>query len=76
MQTAIISANRTENGEAVYLTSCDAWTPDLALAEALEPEDFDWRLAFANRLREVSNAALHQVQLDANGLPHAPRLTA
>ncbi len=68
MQNAIITANNNFNGEAVYLTSCDAWTPELMLAEVLEPEDHDWRLAFANRLREVSNAALKAVSTDVNGL--------
>ncbi len=66
-QSAIITA--TANDATVYLTSCDAWTPELALAEVLEPEDHDWRLAFANRLREVSGAALRAVQTDAHGLP-------
>ena len=66
-QPAIIAA--TANDATVYLTSCDAWTPELALAEVLEPEDHDWRLAFANRLREVSNAALIAVETDCCGLP-------
>lgn len=64
---AIITA--TANESTVYLTSCDAWTPELALAEVLQPEDHDWRLAFANRLREVKNAALCPVKTDAQGLP-------
>jgi len=68
-QPAIITATADE--ATVYLTSCDAWTPELALAEVLEPEDHDWRLAFANRLREVSNAALRAVKTDVNGLPVA-----
>ena len=68
-QPAIITA--TANEATVYLTSCDAWTPELALAEILEPEDHDWRLAFANRLREVTNAALQAVKTDENGLPIA-----
>jgi len=68
-QPAIISA--TANDATVYLTSCDAWTPELAFAEVLEPEDHDWRLAFANRLREVTNAALQAVKTDVNGLPVA-----
>ncbi|HIP23169.1 MAG TPA: hypothetical protein EYG79_06200 [Rhodobacteraceae bacterium] len=68
-QPAIITA--TANDATVYLTSCDAWTPELALAEVLAPEDHDWRLAFANRLREVSNAALRAVKTDVNGLPVA-----
>ncbi len=71
MKTAIITAEHSEHNHKVYLTSCDAWTQDLALAEVLEPEDHDWRLAFANRLREVSNAALHAVNTDRHGLPTA-----
>ncbi len=66
---AIITA--TANDATVYLTSCDAWTRELALAEVLAPEDHDWRLAFANRLREVSGAALRAVTTDTNGLPVA-----
>ena len=66
---AIIAAQA--NDATVYLTSCDAWTPELALAEVLAPEDHDWRLAFANRLREVSGAALYAVTTDSNGLPVA-----
>lgn len=66
---AIIAAQDTLNGEAVFLTSCDAWTPEITFAEILEPDDYDWRLAFANRLKEVTNAALRPVTADANGLP-------
>lgn len=65
----IITANHVQNGDTVYLTSCDAWTPELALAEILEPEDHDWRLAFANRLREVTNANLKPVIAGEHGLP-------
>jgi len=68
-EQAIITA--TANDATVYLTSCDAWTPELALAEVLAPEDHDWRLAFANRLREVTGAALRAVTTDSNGLPVA-----
>ncbi len=68
-EQAIITA--TANDVTVYLTSCDAWTPELAFAEVLQPEDHDWRLAFANRLREVSGAALRAVTTDTNGLPVA-----
>ena len=66
---AVITAQDVLNGEPVYLTSCDAWTPEIAFAEILEPDDYDWRLAFANRLKEVTNAALRPVEADANGLP-------
>ncbi len=68
-EQAIIAAQA--NDATVYLTSCDAWTPELALAEVLAPEDHDWRLAFANRLREVSGAALRAVTTDSTGLPVA-----
>ena len=66
---AVITARDVLNGEPVFLTSCDAWTPELAFAEILEPDDFDWRLAFANRLKEVKNPVLRPVHADANGLP-------
>ncbi len=69
IEQAIITA--TANDATVYLTSCDAWTPELALAEVLQPDDHDWRLAFANRLREVSGAALRAVTTDTHGLPVA-----
>ncbi len=49
----VISAKDAENGGTVYLTSCDAWTSDVAIAELLETDDEGWRLAFANRLHEV-----------------------
>ena len=54
----VISAVSISDGDTVYLTSCDAWTRDIAVAELLEADDFDWRLAFARRLREVTNATL------------------
>lgn len=55
-QTKVISATDVTDGDTVYLTSCDAWTRDVAVAELLGEEDVDWRLAFANRLREVRGA--------------------
>ena len=54
----VISAVSVSDGETVYLTSCDAWTGDVTMAELLGAEDFDWRLAFAQRLREVIDARL------------------
>ncbi len=55
-QTKVISATDIADGDTVYLTSCDAWTRDVAVAELLNEDDIDWRLAFANRLREVHDA--------------------
>ncbi len=54
----VVKARRVRDGANVYLTSCDAWTPDIEIAEFLPEEDHDWRLAFANRLREVTGAEL------------------
>ncbi len=54
----LIQARHVDNGEDVYLTACDAWTADITIAEHLPAEDHDWRLAFANRLPEVTNARL------------------
>lgn len=54
----VIAAEKVQDGKLVYLTSCDAWTPDIEIAEYLQEEDLEWRLAFARRLREVKNAAL------------------
>ena len=54
----VISAVSVSDGDTVYLTSCDAWTRDITVAELLAAEDFDWRLAFAQRLREVTDATL------------------
>ncbi len=63
----VVQARRVRDGAKVYLTSCDAWTPDVGIAEFLPEEgiaeflpeeDHDWRLAFANRLSEVADAAL------------------
>lgn len=65
----VISAKDTNDGEAVYLTSCDAWSRDIAVAELLSKADFDWRLAFAQRLREVVDATLIDAREGAHGLP-------
>ncbi len=65
----VISAKNTHDGEAVYLTSCDAWSQDIAIAELLSEDDFDWRLAFARRLREVVDATLIDAREGAHGLP-------
>jgi len=54
----VISAVSVSGGETVYLTSCDAWSGDVTMAELLGAEDFDWRLAFAQRLPEVTGARL------------------
>ena len=67
-QTKVISAIDIQAGDTVYLTSCDAWTRDIALAELLNEEDIDWRLAFANRLREVRSAVPVVAQEDALGM--------
>ena len=56
----VIAARSVQDGETVYLTTCDAWTPDIEVAEFLTEEDQDWRLSFARRLREVTGAALTQ----------------
>ena len=65
----VISAKDTNDGEAVYLTSCDAWSPDITVAELLSEEDFGWRLAFAQRLREVVDATLIDAREGVHGLP-------
>jgi len=67
-QTNVISATDIAAGDTVYLTSCDAWTRDVAIAELLTEDDIDWRLAFANRLREVRGAALVPAKASAQGL--------
>lgn len=64
----VISAEDAVNGNTVYLTSCDAWTSDVTVAELLAEDDFDWRLAFARRLREVVNAKLTDAREDVHGL--------
>lgn len=66
---AIVAANDAATGQTVYLTACDAWTPDPAIAELLtDPDDFDWRLAFAGRLPGVRGEFLAPAQLGDNGL--------
>jgi len=65
----VVSAQDVKDGDTVYLTSCDAWTRDIQVAELLTEEDTDWRLAFANRLREVVNATLTEARESASGLP-------
>ncbi len=64
----VIAAQSVKSGETVYLTSCDAWTPDIEIAELLGEDDVDWRLAFANRLREVTNAAAIDARETEHGL--------
>lgn len=65
----VVSARDTAKGDVVYLTSCDAWSRDITLAELLAQDDFDWRLAFARRLKEVTNAVLMDAVESAEGLP-------
>jgi len=64
----VIAAKDVADGDTVYLTSCDAWTRDVAVAELLATDDVDWRLAFANRLREVTDAAPIAAKEGAYGL--------
>ncbi len=66
-QTKVIRAQDARRGDTVYLTACDAWSPDIAIAEVLQQDDFDWRLAFARRLREVVNADLIDAVEDPQG---------
>ena len=65
----IVSAKDANDGDTVYLTSCDAWTRDISVGELLTSDDFDWRLAFAQRLREVVDATLTNALEDEHGLP-------
>ena len=64
----VISAKSVDAGSTVYLTSCDAWSGDIAFAELLGADDFDWRLAFARRLREVANATLTDARENGSGM--------
>ena len=64
----IIAAKDASAGDTVYLTSCDGWTRDVAVAELLDKDDVDWRLAFANRLDEVTNPTLVAAKEGALGL--------
>jgi len=64
----VIAAKDIADGDTVYLTSCDAWTRDVAVAELLGSEDIDWRLAFAQRLREVTGATPVDAIEGAHGL--------
>lgn len=68
-RTKIVSAKDVKQGNTVYLTSCDAWSPDISVAELLTEDDFDWRLAFAQRLREVVSATLIDAREGPYGLP-------
>jgi len=64
----VISAQDASDGRTVYLTSCDAWTPDVAIAELLEADDEGWRLAFAGRLRDVVSPNLVEARENTLGL--------
>lgn len=65
----VVSAKNAKDGDTVYLTSCDAWSRDIEVAELLAQDDFDWRLAFANRLKEVVNPILIAAREGSHGLP-------
>ena len=65
----VVSAKDASDGDTVYLTSCDAWTRDISVAELLAEDDFDWRLAFAKRLREVIGATLTDAREGKHGWP-------
>lgn len=69
---ATIVATDAATGEQVFLTSCDAWTADVRLAELLtDPEDFGWRVAFARRLEglgQVRDVRLIAARADSAGL--------
>ncbi|MCF6315302.1 MAG: DUF2849 domain-containing protein [Marinosulfonomonas sp.] len=64
----VIAAKDVTDGDTVYLTSCDAWTRDVAVAELLGADDVGWRLAFANRLHEVTDATPIAAVEGASGL--------
>jgi len=57
----VVTARRVLDGKPVYLTECDMWTPEIEIAHFLDEQDTDWRLAFANRLKEVEGAKLIDV---------------
>lgn len=63
------SGKDANDGDTFYLTSCDAWTRDISVAELLTSDDFDWRLAFAQRLREVVDDTLTNAREGEHGLP-------
>ena len=67
-QIKVISATDITGGDTVYLTSCDAWSRDIAVAELLDENDIDWRLAFANRLAEVRGATAIAAREGQHGL--------
>jgi hypothetical protein len=66
--TKIIAARSVATGETLYLTACDAWTPEFAIAQVLDHDDHDWRLSFANRLKEVRDPVLVDARENATGL--------
>jgi len=61
----VISATGAISGDTLYLTSCDAWTKDIAVAELLHIEDVDWRLAFARRLEQRLGEVKQPTPVDA-----------
>ncbi len=65
----VISARDAIDGKTVYLTSCDAWSRDIVVAGLVEEEDTDWRMAFAGRLKEVTDPVLIRVSNAELGLP-------
>ncbi len=67
-ESKIIAATDATIGDTVYLTACDAWTREVAVAEVLTEDDFDWRMAFAKRLKEVVQPKLINAKLGEYGL--------
>jgi hypothetical protein len=67
----VVSANRLLEGDAVWLTEDDRWTPDLAQAELIEDEAVaQLRLLFAKgQPAVVVGAELVDAVADAEGRP-------
>lgn len=67
---AVVTANSISDGQRVYLTGCDEWSPDLTHAEMIsQDEHAAFRLFVATRqTRLVTGPELAQVTIDADGL--------
>lgn len=65
----VVTANALLDGDVVYLTAQDRWSPHLSEAEVLTDEaDADLRLLQAQaRSQEVVGAYLAEMRLTANG---------
>lgn len=68
-QFKVVTANALDNGNVVYLTGCDEWSPEILHAEFIDDADHaDFRLFVASRQTKlVEEPRLAPVEITDNG---------